>query len=119
MLPDLIALIITMSSPIQQVNGASPAVQQLASRSFSLDDRYGNSFVNDVFKDNILLTMNYMDGTVKTKSDVNWDQIEKPFTYQFTLQPGEEFAFHDQTDPRYATNVVKTTNAHYDFDEGF
>ncbi len=92
---------------------------QLASRTFSLDDRYGNTFVNDVFKDNILLTMSYMDGQVKAKNDIDWAQVEKPFTYEFTLNPGEEFAFHDQLLPAYAQNVVKTTNAHYNFDEGF
>src|SRR5258708_40375611 len=98
MLPTLISLVIAFTNPIM---GA--AVSQnvptsdvvLARHDMSLDDRYGNSFVNDVFKDNILLTMSYLDGQVTTKNDINWDNIEKPFHYEFTLNPGEEFAFHD------------------------
>lgn len=91
----------------------------LATHSFSLGDRYGNEFVNTVFKDNILLTLNYMSGAVKDKADINWDNIEKPATYQFTLKPGEGFAFHDQILPDYKDSVVKTTNAHFNYSDGF
>jgi hypothetical protein len=91
----------------------------LATHSFSLEDRYSNTFVNDVFKDNILLTLAYMDGSVKNKADISWSKIESPFNYEFTLQPGQEFAFHDSTLPDYSKNVVKTTDAHFTWDEGF
>lgn len=91
----------------------------LASHSFSLEDRYNNSFVNGVFKDNILLTLDYMSGAVKTKSDINWENVEKPFYYDFTLNPGEEFAFHDHALPEYSQNVVKTTGVHFNYTEGF
>ena len=111
----LIALHLVASQP--QVQAASSVV--LASHSFSLEDRYGNSFVNTVFKDNILLTLNYMDEAVQNKSEINWDNIEKPLSYGFTLQPGQEFAFHDKTLPDYSKNVVQTTNAHFNWDEGF
>lgn len=91
----------------------------LASHSFSLEDRYNNSFVNGVFKDNILLTLNYMDGAIKDKSGINWDDVEKPLQYSFTLDPGQEFAFHGATLPEYSQNIAKTTNAHFNWDEGF
>jgi len=91
----------------------------LASHSFSLENRYGNKFVNDVFKDNILLTLNYMDGAVKDKSEIDWNNIEKPFHYEFILKPGEAFTFHDKGLPEYSKNVVKTTNAHFNWNEGF
>jgi hypothetical protein len=92
----------------------------LASHSFSLEDRYDNTFVNTVFKDNILLTLSYMDGSVKDKSDINWNNIEKdPISYEFTLDPGQEFAFHDGELPEYSKNVVQTTNAHFNGTEGF
>lgn len=97
---------------------ASPDVV-LASRSFSLENRYGNTFVNDVFRDNILLTVHYMSGTVKGKSDISWEAVVKPFDYKFTLKPGEAFAFHDQLLPEYAKSVVKTTNAHFNSTDGF
>jgi len=68
----------------------------LSRKSFSLNTRYNSEFVNGVFKDNILLTLKYLDGKVKNKSEINWNDIQKPRSYQFTLKPGESFAFHDQ-----------------------
>ncbi len=91
----------------------------LSSKSFSLENRNGNKFVNDVFKDNILLTLNYMSGVVKNRSDINWSEVEKPRIYQFTLKPGESFAFHEQILPDQNKNVVKTTNAHFNYQDGF
>ncbi|KKR73946.1 MAG: hypothetical protein UU16_C0009G0016 [Candidatus Woesebacteria bacterium GW2011_GWA2_40_7] len=60
-----------------------------------------------------------MDGTVKNKADISWPEVGKPFQTQFTLKPGEGFAFHDQVLPEYAKSVVKTTNAHFNSDDGF
>ena len=91
----------------------------LAKHSFSLDDRYEDEYVNSVFKDNILLTLNYMSGDVKSKTDINWGDIEKAKSFQFTLKPGEAFAFHDQVLPEYKNSVVKTTNAHFNYINGF
>ena len=91
----------------------------LATHDFSLEDRYGNGFVNDVFKDNILLTLAYMGGSVKAKNDISWDKVTAPASYAFTLLPGQEFAFHDQILPQYKGDVVKTTNAHFNYTDGF
>lgn len=91
----------------------------LASHSFSLENRYENSSVNAVFKDNILLTLAYLDGTVKSKTDISWDKIASPFHYEFILEPGQEFAFHDQILPEYKGGVTKTTNAHFNYQDGF
>ncbi len=60
-----------------------------------------------------------MAGTIKGKSDIKWDEVEKPFHYEFTLKPSEGFAFHDQVLPEYAKNIVKTTNAHFNYTDGF
>lgn len=60
-----------------------------------------------------------MDGNVKSKNDISWEKIEKPFHTEFTLKPGQEFAFHDKILPEYNKNVVKTTNSHFDYEEGF
>lgn len=91
----------------------------LAQKSMSLEKRYNNEFVNNVFKDNILLSLNYMDGEVGGKNDIVWSDVEKPKNYSFTLKPGESFAFHDQILPEYDKSVVKTTNAHFNFQDGF
>ena len=91
----------------------------LASHSFSLENRYGDSFVNDVFKDNIVLTLAYLNGSVKDKTDISWDKVTSPFSYKFELEPGQEFAFHDQVLPEYKGNIVRTTNAHFNYQDGF
>lgn len=92
----LLALI--TSQPKPQILGSSSVA--LASRSFSLETRYDNKFVNDVFKENILLTVKYMGS-------------------DFTLEPGETFAFDDKILPEYKGRVVKTTGAHFIASEGF
>ena len=111
----VLALHLMLSRP--QVLGASSAV--LASHSFSLENRYDNEFVAGVFKDNILLTLRYLDNPALTKAEINWEEVEKPFHTEFTLEPGQEFAFHDKTLADYSKNVVKTANAHYNGAEGF
>ncbi len=90
----------------------------LGSQAFSLEKRYANTFVNDVFKDNILLTLAYMRGMTITNNP-NWNIVEQPFTYSFTLKPGEVFAFHEDILPEFAGKIVKTTNAHFGASEGF
>ena len=116
MLPE-IALLIHLAIFKPQVEAASSVA--LASRSYSMEDRYNVPSVNQVFKDNILLTLKYMDGSVKAKTEVNWPDVEKPFHSEFTLKPGEAFAFHDQVLPEFKAAVVKTTNAHFNSDQGF
>ncbi len=94
-------------------------VKVLSERTFSLNDRYGNTYVNDVFKNNILLTIAYMRGSVHSKDEVKWTDVTKPFSYSFDLKPGQVFAFHDDVLPEYKGKIVKTTNAHFNFDQGF
>lgn len=91
----------------------------LAEHVMSLDNRYDNKFVNDVFKDNILLNLAYLDGRVTSRKDIKWDEITKPFQYEFVLSPNKTFAFHDDVKDKYKTSLVKTTNAHFNAAEGF
>ncbi|MEK7061038.1 MAG: VanW family protein [Patescibacteria group bacterium] len=91
----------------------------MASHEMSLENRYENVYVNDVFKDNILLTLRYLEGSVAEVDKISWEEVNKPFKYEFSLKPGEEFAFHDTTLPEYTKNVVKTTNAHFNYQDGF
>ena len=112
----ILSLHLTFTQP--KVLGASSAL--LASHSFSLENRWDNSqFVNDVFKDNILLTLHYMDNQISDKSQIDWEKINQPLKTGFTLKPGEKFAFHEKTLPDYSDNLVKTTNAHFIGSEGF
>ncbi|TSC85475.1 MAG: Uncharacterized protein G01um10147_1136 [Microgenomates group bacterium Gr01-1014_7] len=91
----------------------------LASREISMENRYHVKSVSDIFRDNILLNLAYMDGKVAGRQDVNWDEIKKPFTLSFKLNPGEVFAYHDDILPEYKNKVVRTTNAHFVANEGF
>ena len=105
---------LTIALPVPVKYEAKP----LASHEMSLDQRYDVPSVNEVFKDNILLNLAYLKNEPVNPRAVNWNQVEKPFSYQFSLQPGQTFAFHNDVKPNY-TNVVKTTNAHFNWDEGF
>lgn len=91
----------------------------LAQKEMSLDNRYENKFVNDVFKNNILLNLAYLDGRVTKASDINWDEITKPFQYEFRLEPNKTFAFHSDVKAQYKDLLVKTTNAHFNAADGF
>jgi len=97
----------------------SVQVKQLASEQISLDKRYAVESVNSVFKDNILLNLAYLFGKVTKKEDIKWDEIEKPFEYSFTLMPDKTFAYHSDVLEQYKSSLVKTTNANFNFDDGF
>lgn len=117
MLPSIITTITTISVlsliPFKDI---TPKV--LAEHEISLNDRYPVESVNEVFKDNILLNLSYLKGMQKSNS-VNFDEVKKPFTYQFKLNPGEVFTFHDDILPQFQGKVVRNTNAHFNSMEGF
>lgn len=90
----------------------------LGERSMSLDHRQVNQPLNEIYKDNILLNMAYMRGVVTKGSVVNWDTVRAPFEYEFVLQPGEKFAFHDLVSEEFK-NPKLTTNSHFGGEEGY
>lgn len=91
----------------------------IAQKVMPLDDRYPDKFVNDVFRDNILLNVAYLAGRVRSPKDIRWEQITKPFKYEFKLEPNKTFAFHEDVKDSYKDSLVKTTNAHFNFADGF
>jgi len=97
----------------------APVVKTLASHAFSLENRYAVPSVNDVFKDNILLTIDYATGEKITPKSIDWKAVEAPFKKTITIEPGKTFAFHDDVLPQFAGTVSATTNAHFSSDEGF
>lgn len=118
----LILLLITFSQrniplAIQQAYSADEHL--IAEHAMSLDDRYGNKAVNDVFKDNILLTFAYLSGRVTSDSQINWDAVRSSSRYEVVLNPGDVFAFHDDVLPAYVGKTIQTTHAHFGIDEGF
>ena len=117
----ILSLRIATAIPAVSVTPISATLgsQLLTEKSFSLQKRYGDKFVNDVFKDNILLTLAYMDGKVTKAADINWESIEKPQEFKLTLKPGEVFAFHQDILPAYQGKSIKSTNAHFNYNDGF
>lgn len=99
-------------SPLQPQN------PPLSTHEMSLENRYPNPYVNQVFKDNILLNLYYLRGNLLTRQP-NWDEVRKPFEYEFILQPNQTFSYHDDILEKYAGRVSKTTNAHFNSYEGF
>lgn len=97
----------------------SVSVSPLALREISLENRQNDRYLNEVFKDNILLNLAYLDDRVRKASDINWDEVRKPFAYEFTLNPNETFAFHEDVLPQYEGEVKLTTNAHFNAQDGF
>ena len=83
----LISLIALVTTSFSQLPIISPLVrnvvvakqeQVLASRKMDLTNRYEESdFVNEVFKDNILLALHYLNGR-EISRDVNWEGIRAP-----------------------------------------
>ncbi len=107
--------------PDNNLNIASSASNNhvLAQHEMSLDNRYQDKFVNDIFRNNILLNLAYLDGRVNSAKDVKWDKIIQPFQYEFTLNPDKTFAFHEDVKENYQGKVEKTTNARFNATDGF
>jgi hypothetical protein len=89
----------------------------VAEKSLDLTVRYPDPWVNEVFRDNILLTLHYLAGDIEEKPD--WEKVRQPFEVSFTLNPGEVFAFHEDVLLEFEGKVVKTTGAHFNWQDGF
>jgi VanW like protein len=94
-------------------------VTVLSEREFSMDNRYHVKSVSDIFRDNILLNLAYLNGQVTTASDINWEEINQPFSFKFTLNPNETFAYHDQVLPEYQGKIAITTNTNFNKSDGY
>lgn len=90
-----------------------PQEQVLGSHTISLEQRQPDRYINSVFKYNILLTLAYLEGNLKSDELIGLDNVE------FTLQPGQVFAFHEDVLPEYKDKVVRVTGAHFGGTDGF
>lgn len=91
----------------------------LAQKEISLENRYAVKSVSDIFKDNILLNLSYMDGKVTSGQNIDWNKVKEPFKYELILRPNDVFAFHEDVLDQYKGKVIRTTNAHFNYQEGF
>jgi hypothetical protein len=119
MILTLFSLIILPFFPSGSMPAVVPDVKTLAVHEISLENRYSNSYVNDVFKDNILLAVNYATDNKIDPSNIDWKKIDSQYKGTITLTPGQTFAFHDDVLPQFVGKVDKTTNAHFNSQEGF
>ncbi len=122
----IIILFVLFLTLIFQAKGAASVHQAyssnehvLAKREMSLDKRYDNKFVNDVFKDNILLTLGFLSGDVTDPKKIHWDKVRADSRYEVVLKPGDVFAFHDDVMSSYKGKHLVTTHAHFNAGEGF
>jgi hypothetical protein len=79
-----------------------PTIQEkvLAERALDLETRAESDYVNEVFKFNILLALDYFD-------------------YGFTLEPGKVFAFHEKVLAEFKDEPLKISRTHYTLKEGY
>ena len=91
-----LSLLLNLGSGGNHSNPVIPAINEhvIAQKEMPLNDRYPVKSVSDIFKDNILLNLAYMNGKVTKASDIKWDEITKPFKFEFRLEPNKTFAFH-------------------------
>lgn len=115
------AVFLVSGQPTTGLQSPVPAVQEhvIGEHAMSLDTRYANQWVNNVFKDNILLNVAYLSGKVKKASDINWNEIRKPSTSEITLNPGDVFAYHDDILPEYKGKTITTQNSHFGAGDGY
>ncbi|MEX2013053.1 MAG: VanW family protein [Candidatus Levyibacteriota bacterium] len=97
----------------------APKAEQLAVKEFSLEKRYADSFVNGVFRDNILLVLKYSSDEKIDARNIDWKKVNEPFVHKLILKPGETFAYHEDVLPKYDRKVTKTTNALFNYAQGF
>lgn len=90
----------------------------IAQNSLSLTNRYPNPQVNQVFADNIVLTLHFLKGDVEQGKAIDWEKIRQPFEVSFTLEPGETFAFQNAALPE-VKRLAATTNATFNYQQGF
>lgn len=93
--------------------------QILASREISLETRYADPGVNTVMKDNILLTLAYLNGDITPGTKIDWDKLNQNSHYEFKLAPNETFAFQDDVLKDYEGKIKLTTKAHFNAQDGF
>lgn len=115
-----LALVLLVSAHTHLVGASLPwSEKALASHEFSLAKRYEDASVNDVFKDNILLTLAILKNGAPLTKPIDWNSLDNPGQASVTLAAGDVFAFHDSILPEYQGKRVRSIPAHYNAQDGF
>jgi len=115
----IIVPLVSLSNSIGLHTPSVPNTVTIASRTISLEVRHPVPVANEVYKDNILLSLAYQRGSQKFGQPIDWAQVRAPFTYTHQLEAGKVYAFHDSLLPKYSDKVAMTTTAHFSADENF
>lgn len=108
-----------LSSPQTRQPAGSPWVSQdqpkvLASQKLDLTILGYGQAATDILADNIRLNLHYFKGDAKDAKN-----LREPFTFDFTLEPGEVFAYHDQVLAEFKDATIKTQPSHFSNAEGY
>lgn len=99
---------------------SSVPTHELASKTISLENRAApGSFMAEIMRDNILLTIGYMRGITTDGQNVDWEAVKKPFIYSFELKPTEAYAFQKDALPSYEADIAKTIDVNFAGQNGF
>lgn len=133
----LIAINILANVGLSSLGGVTPSTSAsvmrqekvLAQREMDLTKRLPNSFGSQVFADNILLSLHYLKGDVEKlrvsenkviygPDDIDWNKVRDSFEVNFTLKPGEIYAFHNVLLPEFK-EAKYTMNSKFYTQEGY
>lgn len=108
-----------LSSPQTRPVGGPPWVAQnqpkiLARQKLDLTILGYGQAATDILADNIRLNLHYFKGDAKEVKN-----LREPFTFSFTLEPGEVFAYHDQVLAEFKDATIKTQPSHFSNAEGY
>lgn len=101
----------------------------LAQKEMDLTQRQKDRYVNEIFADNILLYLRYLKGdadatvnqqlTTTSQKVMDLAKVREPFTFSFTLVPGEVFAFHPDVLPEFQNKPRRTALTTFKSSEGY
>lgn len=108
-----------MATKAHQVAKLPPQERVLSEHVISMGNRYPDKYVNDIFKYNILLNLDYLGGRVRRGDQIQSVNIDKSLSFEINLKPGEVFTFHDDILDEYKKKTIITSNTHFNYQDGF
>jgi hypothetical protein len=126
----LITLLAGPSTPAPQLTLEDISLPMLlAQKELDLATRQKDRYVNEVFADNILLYLHYLKGNVDATANkqlattnqkaMDFEKVREPFSFSFTLTPGEVFTFHPDSLPEFQDKPKKTAFTTFKSTEGY
>lgn len=114
-----IGLLASTLSPFASMSAKQEQPTVLATHTISLEKRAYNSYVNDVFKKNMLRAVYLMNGDTPEMVTKNETYSSDSFHKEIALKSHETFSFHENVLPEFSGKIAKTSNSHFSGDQGF